>query len=480
LSLTSKVVRGVKWSGVSQFGRQGISFITTSILAHQLSPADYGLLGMAAVFTGFLNIFTDIGTSTALIQKKDISEELLSSVFWINILFGCFIMFIVIILAPLVAIFYQEARITDILRVLSLSFLVSSLSIVHYSMLKRELNFNILAKIEIIAAVFSSITGVILAFHRFGVWSLVYQGLASTTITTLLLWLSCRWKPKMLFNRYEVLSISKFSINLVGFNTLNYFSRNGDNLLIGKYLGAQALGYYNLAYQLMLLPLQSISSVIGKVMLPAFSQLQENDSRFRASYLKLVSTIAFVSFPGMFGLWAVADNFIIVIFGAKWEPAILLLLILAPIGMLQSIGTTVGIIYQAKGRTDWMFRWGVVTSILTFLVFILGLRWGVIGVASAYAILSILVTYPLYAIPFKLINLSFSKLLVALWRPFLCSSLMLLILTIMKKFFLCNLVDSFALFIMIFSGMSFYYVATLLFNRRELRSLSELLLRGTA
>ena len=176
----------------------------------------------------------------------------------------------------------------------------------------------------------------------------------------------------------------------------------------------------------MLYPLQSISGVLGNVLFPVFSQIQDDEPRFRDSYLKVNSTIAMVTFPMMFGLWAVVDHFVFYAFGQKWEPVILLLLILVPVGMAQSIGTTVGFIYQAKGRTDWMFRWGIGSGIFVLSAFFIGIQWGIIGVATAYLVAVTIMIYPSFYVPFKLINLKVKNLLNVLARPFMCSSIMFL------------------------------------------------------
>ena len=162
----------------------------------------------------------------------------------------------------------------------------------------------------------------------------------------------------------KVRSISSYSLNLTAFNTFNYFSRNADYFLIGRFLGAQALGYYTLAYRILLYPLQSVSAVIGRVTFPLYAQLQDDNPRFRRVYLRIARVIAALTFPMMLGLWVVAGPFVLTLFGAQWSPVIALLIIFIPVSMAQSIITTVGAIYQVKGRTDWMFRWGVGSTYL--------------------------------------------------------------------------------------------------------------------
>lgn len=473
-SLQKSAVSGVKWSSISQVGRQGMQLLTTVILARLLSPSDFGLVGMAMVVIGFVTIFKDLGTSAALIQRKELSEELLSGIFWVNVTFGLLATVVLALIAPVAANFYHEPRIIPILGLLSLTFFISGLSILQQAILEREMAFDKLAKVELFAIASGSVVGIGTALLGAGVWSLVYQTIVVAVVTTILLWISSKWRPKIIFHWAEVKSISSYSLNLTGFQTFNYFSRNADYLLIGRYLGTQDLGYYTLAYRIMLYPLQSISSVLGRVMFPVFSQMQVDDERFRRAYLKVTGTIALVTLPMMLGLWVIAEPFVITVFGMQWKPVITLLIVLAPVGMVQSIGSTVGTIYQAKGRTDWMFRWGVAAGILVVIAFVIGLQWGIIGVALAYTVTSLILTYPNFAIPFKLINLPMKHLWQALWRPFLCSLIMLMILFGLKTVLPENLSNGMELGISVFIGVITYLFISWIINRVQIRQILEI------
>lgn len=415
MSLAEKTISGTKWSALSQFGRQGLGFVVTAILARLLSPDAYGLLGMALVVTGFVHIFKDLGTSSALVQRKELSDELTSSVFWLNVLFGLLSTGIVLLIAPWVALFYREAQVIPVLRVLSLSFAVSALSITQQALLTRQMAFDKLARIELVSSAAGAVVGIGMAGSGMGVWSLVGQALCQSVTTTILLWIASAWRPQLRLDLGEVRSVASYSLNLSGFNIFNYFVRNADNILIGRYLGATPLGYYSLAYRLMLYPLSNVSNVLGRVVFPAFVQIQDDDVRFRRVYLRLCASISAITFPMMLGLLAVATPLVAAVLGPRWMPVATLLTILALVGMAQSIGTTVGHIYKAKGRTDWMLAWGVFSGVVTVSLFVIGLRWGVVGVAAAYAIRTALLILPGYAIPFKLIGLAVRDLAVALW-----------------------------------------------------------------
>jgi PST family polysaccharide transporter len=227
-----------------------------------------------------------------------------------------------------------------------------------------------------------------LAFAGYGVWALVAGSIAGTVTNTVLYHALCLWHPKLLFRWSDVRSVFAFGAHVTGFNFFNYFARNSDSAIIGAFLGAKPLGFYSLAYGIMLRPLDAVTNVLGAVLFPAFSRMQHDDARLKAAYLRACGAIAFVTFPMMLGLMAVAHPFVEVVLGAKWLPAVPLIVILAPLGAIQSIGQTANQLLLAKGRSDWYFRWGAVASVVYVCCFFAGLPWGVTGVAVSFLIAS--------------------------------------------------------------------------------------------
>jgi len=463
------VTVGVKWASVSRFGRLGMQFITTVVLARLLSPSDFGLMGMTLVVIGFVDIFKDLGTAAAVIHRKDLSEELCSSVYWVNVAFGLCAMAAIYLLSPFVAQFYNEPRVSAILKTLSLTFFISGLATVHLALLERKLAFNTIAKIEISASAAGSLLGIGSALSGAGVWSLVFQSLTVVLVTTLLLIAVSKWKPGLIFRWSEVRSIGNYSLNLTGFNIFNYFARNADYLLIGKFLGAQSLGYYTLAYNIMLFPLQNISHIIGRVIFPYYSSIQHDNAGFRDAFLKVAGAISLVTFPMMFGIVTVAEPFIQTLFGPQWAPVVLLLKILALVGLIQSIGTTVGAIYQAKGRTDWLFRWGIASGTFMVLALAIGLQWNIVGVAVACAAASSILAYPNFAIPFRLIDLRTAELVKILSKPFLCSALMFVSIIALRTLLPDGFSDGLLLCIVIPAGIVIYILSSWFLNRDHVR-----------
>ena len=410
--MTATVVKGAGLSAVSRFGTQVLTIAATAVVARLVPPRAYGLMGMAGVVIGFAGLFRDLGTASAIVQRRDIDEGLLTSVFWLNIWMGVAVTGACWLAAPWAALFYREPAILGILRALSVAFLIMSLASVHGALLSRHLQFGRIAMVELVAGVAGLAAAVTGALLGAGVWSLVMNLLANSVVSTLALIWARPWRPRLHFSWVEIRSISGFGLNLSASNIVNYFARNADNMLVGKYLGAAPLGFYGLAYNFMLFPLQAVGLTLGRVLFPAFAAMQSDHERLRQAYLRSSAAIAFFTFPLMAGATVLAPEVIAVFLGPHWGPAVPVLRILAPVGLLQSLTTITGQIYLATGSTGAMFRWGTLFSAVLVVGFIAGLPWGIIGVAAIYAVLSALLLIPNLAIPFRLISLP----LTALWK----------------------------------------------------------------
>lgn len=478
MQIGRKANHGVRWTSAAQFSRQGLQFITVGILAHLVQPGEFGVVSMAMVVIGFANLFKDAGTFAAVIQKKNISNSLLSTVFWLNVSIGTLLTVSIYSIAPLVASFYQHKEVGDILRWLSVSFCITSLGGVHQALLERHSEFSKLAKVEIISGVSGSMVAVLLAFNGAGAYSLVFQTLITSSVGTLLLWLRSSWRPGGRFSNKSYQEIRGFSLPLMAFNSVNYFSRSADNVIVGRFLGPAPLGIYDLAYRLMLLPLSNISSIVGRVMFPLFSSFQDDQNSFQRYYLLVAACISFISFPLMMGLVSVSDVLVRLFFGDKWIAVVPLIWIMAPLGMLQAVGTTVGSIYTAKGRTDLMWRWGVFSSALLVAAFFVGVNYGIMGVAIAYAVVSIALTYHSFSVPLALIGLRFSDLVSAIWRNLLGALLMFLVVLFIGRL-LRGLPDILVLSACIGSGAIFYLGYSHYFNSSILRLFLRLIAQKT-
>jgi PST family polysaccharide transporter len=465
MSIRKQATTGILWTSFGQTAQQVIQFGSGILLARLLAPSDFGLVAMSTVAVGFLTLFKDLGTSAAIIQHPNPSERLLSTIFWTNVAIGALGTCIVYGAAPYVAALYHEPKVVPLLRTLSLTFALSGLTLLHSALFERSLDFRTPVQIEAAATVVGSALAIGAALNGFGVWSLVLRAVTMAAATTAMLWVVSGYRPRAMFSWSDLMSVSKYSLNLTGFTVVNYFARNADTVLIGRVLGSTYVGVYNLAYQIMLYPLQNISYVIARVMFPVYSRMREDDERVRNTYVRVAAAIAFVSFPMMLGLFGLAGPFVITVLGQKWQSTTILLRILAPVGMVQSVVTMVGGLYQAKGRTDWFLAYGVVSTAVAVSGIVIGLQWGTVGVAGGYAIANAILLYPALAIPFRLIDLPVSRFIAALMRPLSCGLVMLGFILAFRLAAVSRLGPAEILFIGIPAGAVIYFIASLCLNR---------------
>lgn len=402
---------GVIWSAISQGIRLAAQVAGMVILARLLPASDFGLVAMASIVTGLATLFRDFGTAAAVIQRIEVSSDLLDSVFWFNIGIGLLLAIGIIGTAPLMAHLFFEPRLVGLLVVSSIAFPLNSLGLVHQSLLERASNFRLVALVEgggAVAGLGAALWG---AWFGMGAYSLVIQSVASALIATASFWMVSAWRPRTRGSMAEIRSLFRFSGNLMGFNFFNYFARNADNMLVGRFLGAADLGYYTMAYRLMLWPLQNISSVVGRALLPVFSRMQNDHERLGAGYIRATAAVTLLAAPLMIGLFVLRRIFVEVVLGSHWYPVSDLLGWLAPIGLLQSVGTTIGTLYISIGRTDTMLRWGLFASMSAVVAFWVGIHWGLMGLVVGYALVSCFLFLPSLVIPYRLVGLRVSTVL---------------------------------------------------------------------
>ncbi|MBP6342888.1 MAG: MOP flippase family protein [Candidatus Omnitrophica bacterium] len=386
--LKSKAIAGLSWSFIGQIVKQVCQFGVNVALARLLLPADFGLVAMASVFIYFASIFADMGVSSALIQRKNVTQAHWSSAFWLNVMIGMILAVFFYLCAPLIANFYNHPKLADVIAVLSVHFFLSSFTIIQQTMLTKNMEFYSLMIRDIVSVFLSGLVAIYLAFKGWGVWSLVVQILVSTVLNNIFLWTSSSWRPSFIFSISALKDFLAFSVNLTAYQVINYFARNMDQVLIGKFLGSEVLGYYSLAYKLMMLPLQNISWVLSKVMFPVLSKVNDDRERLQRAYLKMLKSISILTFPLMTFLYVLAPELIRVIYGTKWSAVSDLIRILCFCGMFQSLGTISGLIYQSVGKTDIQLKMGILNTFIIVVTLLLCINYGLYAVTLGYAIVS--------------------------------------------------------------------------------------------
>jgi O-antigen/teichoic acid export membrane protein len=380
---------------------------------------------MIVVFTGFADLLSDLGLSSALIQKTEVQQSHLSSVFWATVFLGLLFTVTLVGVSPFIADFYNQPSLRLLTAVIALSFFIGSFGLVHRVVLQRNMNFRLLAYVEITAAATAGVVALATALRGAGVWSLVIQSLMSTGLSAVLLWWASPWRPSMAFDANVLRQLYGFSLNFLGFNVFNYWVRNLDSLLIGRFVDSISLGFYNRAYSLMLLPVSQFSGPLSSVLFPALSMVQGDRERVKRIWLRCARVIGLLTFPVMMELLALAEPFILTLFGHQWRGVVPIFQVLCLSGMLQGVGSTVGLIYTSQGRTDLLFKWGIFAAFGYITAFVIGLQWGALGVASAYVTVGYLVLwYPGWTIAGRLIGLSFGEMVRNLIGPFLVATAM--------------------------------------------------------
>ena len=409
-NLTRATVRGVGWTGGAQVVRQVLQLATTIVVARLLLPEDFGQVAQVTVLANFANILGDFGLGAALVQRTEIDERHPSTVFWAQAGLGLIVTVAVALSAPLIAALYNEPDLRLITLVLAPNFLLSSLCTTQRAMLTRAMRFRSTALADMASLLVSGIACVVAAAGGLGVMAIVTQHLVATATTLVMLWTLARWRPKRIFDREALRSLLPFSSNLLGYTMINYWIRHGDNLLVGRLMGATALGLYTRGYSILLYPTRQVSAVVGKVMFASLSRINDDTPRLRRAYLRAVAVIALLTFPMMIGLALVADEFVHVVLGSKWDAAIPIIRIFAVMGAFESVIVTVGWVYQSTGRTDVLLRWSLIVGGIPLGGITLGALAGSIeAVTLAYAASVVLLVYPTFRIAGRLIDMQFSQ-----------------------------------------------------------------------
>ena len=419
-----KTIRGVSWSVVSQVGKVIPLAVVSIVLANLLSPRAFGLIAMITIIVGFAEVFAEMGFSAALVQRRGLQKEHLSSVFWLNLASGGLLTALFMAGAPLLGSFYGEPLLVPLTMFIAVTFLIKSAAVVQRALFTREVDFKALSIVEVSSVGVAGVVAIWMAYSGYGVWSLAVQSVLQALLSTALLWTFSSWRPHFQFAWQGVKDLLGFSLSYTGTQSMNYWARQADDLLIGKFIGSAALGVYRFAYDIMLFPLQNISRVMSRVMFPSLSSIQSEKERVKDVFLKMAGTVALVTFPLMLGLLATTERFVYVVFGAKWAGMIPILRVFALLGLSQSIGTLVGNLFLSQGRADLQFRLGLVSKPLTLIAIVIGLQWGVLGVALGYAAASWLMSYPIFYFAGRLVNLTYGELLRTLGGTFGCAVLM--------------------------------------------------------
>ncbi len=411
-TIKQKAISGVRWNLINQVLDQGTKLVSTIVLARMLMPEDFGLLGMVVVILNFLAVFFEMGFGTALIQKEEVTQKDYDTIFWFNVLLGLLIAVGIVASAPLIADFYQNDDLIPLARFLCIAVAFNSLVVVPNAIITRNIDFKKITMANNASLIFCLVVAIVLAYLGYGVWAIAVQYVLLAISKAVTYFIFSGYKPSFDFSKSSFKSMLPYGLSVTGNRSLDYWGRNADNLLIAKYLGDFYLGIYTRAYQIMLLPVKNISSVIAKVLFPVFSRQQKDAELIARYYLRVTKVVSTITFPLMMGLFLVADEFVLAIFGEQWIEMAPALKVMCFLGMIQSIQTFNGTIYNALSKVNLAFKLGLAFKAVFIIGFIVGIALGgFMGLIYGYLVASVINLVPNLYFSLRLINLNPFKLL---------------------------------------------------------------------
>lgn len=372
-----------------------LGMVATIVLARLLTPEDYGLIGMVAILVSFLMMFQYMGLSTATIKWAHLDQQVVTELFWINIALSTVITILTVGSTPLLAWFYHEPRLIGIAIGFGFTIFLTGLGIQHEALLSRQMRFGMLAVIDITSMLIGVIAALTSAWLRAGYWSLVINQIVLSLVRVSAVWMVCRWRPGLPKLALRSRAMISYGGNLTGFNLANYFALNLDNALIGRFWGAQQLGLYAKAYQLLLLPLEQINGPLGTVAIPALSRLADSPERYRSAYLRILQKLSMLTMPLVAFMIVTSDWLVLLLLGPQWLQTGRIFMWLGIAALIQPVTKTCWWLFISQGRSSEMLRTGILTSGVSVACIIAGLPWGAVGVAAAYAASELLLVTPI-------------------------------------------------------------------------------------
>jgi len=432
--LKQKAMSGVKWNSLATAAATLTRLATLAVLTRLLRVSDIGLMAMIMTVISLAEAFSDAGLGHALIQRQNVPRNHLSSLFWCNVFCGTILFVMILGVSPLAAVFFKKPILCGYLRYAAFAFLITSGGQTFTTLLQKKLRFKALAVIELVGTIGYSVCAILLAWRGAGVMSMIIGHIVRSALAVVILWAIFRreWWPRFHFNIQEIKGYLGFGAFETGTRLAEYFTYNIDRIVIGRFLGDQAVGYYWLAYQLMVFPLTKINPIVTRIAFPAFSLLQHDNNAIRRGYGKMIGYLATIVFPTVAGMFVLAPEFILRVNGPEWAASIVLFRILSPLALSQALGNTTGGVMLGKGRAGLCFGLRIFGTILVVIGVGAGTVFGVNGAAVGILAAQLILFVVVLTITMRLIEMRFSEYFNTL-RPALISTVMMTAIIIVVK-----------------------------------------------
>lgn len=447
-NLVGNIIRGSFWIFIARITGQGISFISTIILARLLSPLDFGILGIAMLAIYFLETFSTTGFNLALVQKDVDIHDYLDAAWFVSVVRGLILGISIYLISPIVAQFFNSPNAMNVLKILAISPILRGLNNIGIVYFSKDMKFNKVFYLQIAEMFGRSITSIILAFLLKNVYALVFGILASRIIYLTMSYILHPYRPRLKFDYQKAKELFTFGKWLLGSSILKYTINQGDKAVVGKLIDSTSLGFYTIAYRISMLPVEQITKVVSQVMFPAFSKIQSDNLQLSKRFLETLQILSFFSIPFAGMIFLFSNDFVSIFLGAKWLPAVPIIHIFAFLGLITSISSSTGSFFQAIGKPK------IVTSILTARLIIIAIiiypltsNYGIQGAALTVLISAIILDPFAIFLVCKISKNSFFLVCKSILIPFLNTlTFVILVIFLKQQFFIHHELISFMFF----------------------------------
>ena len=393
MSLRKQAISGMTWTFAQGFSTQGIGFLISVVLARILLPAEFGIIGMIAIFMGIGGALVDSGLASSLIRTPDADQEDFSTVFYFNIIGSIFIYFILYLTAPFIASFFNQPILTNITRVYGISFIINTFSTIQLTRLTQRMDFKTQLKVSVPALIGGGVLGIILAYMGFGVWSLVWMRLFQSLLSSIQLWIVSKWRPSLIFNVVKFKYHFNFGYKLLLSGLLDTIFTNSYTVIIGKLFPPAQLGFYTRANSVIQLPVENISGALNKVTYPLFASIKDDNERLKKVYKQIMQMVTFLIAPILIIMGVLASPLFRFVFTEKWLPAVPYFQILCISGILYPFHVYNLNILNVKGRSDLFLKLEIYKKILLVITVLVSIQFGMYGLLWGIVISSTLALF---------------------------------------------------------------------------------------
>ncbi len=412
-TMKKKILAGFAWEGITKIIVQSVTWVTTIVVARILAPEDYGIVAISGIFIGLLAVITDMGFMSALINKDKITQQQQDSAFWLTLLLSLVLFGLVYSLAPVLASFYESEILVDIIRVSAFMLPLTSLKIVPVTIAMREMNFKYRAVTDMIGQFVTSISSILMAMNGFGVWTLIYSVLIGQLVVVLAYLPLMKSMPRLTIRIKEMKDVIVYGTHIMLAQTLEFFTMRADIFIIGLFLPERQVGFYSMGYQLSTIPLDKIGALFNRVAFPSVSRIKGDIEATRSLFINMHKYLLVIAFPVLIGLMLIADDLVVLLLTDKWEPLVPIIQALCMLNLLRVSGMIMPYVMAGVGRSDYVLKFHVLSSILLPVAFLVGVQYGLYGVLVSW-----FVAYPfLYFFILKLL----ANILSLEWKQFLSS-----------------------------------------------------------